>query len=234
MKNPLHRWLFGFVWMQCVFLVQNEQLFYDDMSVEPGDWTVDCVWTRNECATTCFMLSTMVCINPYAQRNSISTSGYKNIQLQYDIMPSSLSSSEKCRVSYKTTGSWIQVIDYGSSQNGQLLSESVTLSNANDQSSISIKFEIIATAEDGHYCYIDEVYIFGTPLSTNAPTNIPTINPISLHPTTNPTFNPTINPSNIPTINPTLNPTSIPTFNPICNPTSTPTFIPTFYPTVNF
>eukprot|EP01084_Bolivina_argentea_P051508 94762_1 len=139
MKNSVHGWLLIFVCMQCVFLVRSDELFYNNMSVVPGGWITDSVWTNNDyCSTKCFLLSTVLDNHPYAQRNSISTLGYKNIQLQYDIKPSGLSSNEDCRVSYKTTGSWITLIEYGSSQNGQLLSETVTLLNANNQSNISI------------------------------------------------------------------------------------------------
>ena len=172
--------------------------------------------------------------------NGISTIGYENIRLNYDIAIDrdyDGNINDTFRVYYSCDDNYeINIKTYsGNIFPVFILGEEILLPSLCDNvDNVTIRFQ--SESQFGN-AYIDNVNIYGSIIENNPtstptiePTNIPTNSP-SKAPTMTPTVSPSINPTGSPTFIPSGSPTNIPTKSPSTAPTMTPTVSPTKIPT---
>ena len=150
---------------------QYEQIYFDDFGDGNG-WVViqgsvilsqssHCLWT-----TYCLKLTN---VNAIAERRSISTNGYYDIHITFDINTVNYTWNDHCEVYYSTnygnTWNFLARYDENSDGSGQYLSPP---SNADDDSGFEIR--VVNNVRTNHKdCFIDSLRIMGIAI-TPSPT----------------------------------------------------------------
>lgn len=150
------------------------QLWYDDMSVGK-DWNVTgkAADELNNCH-----IGSCVKINEGAviKRQFLSTQNYDNIQLTYSIKVSNLEHTEFCALYYSTNGAkWVLLKKYTKNHNEELFENQMIDLPYNTYNNPNVQIQFMFGANHDHNflngsCFIDELYIHGTPVMNIAQT----------------------------------------------------------------
>ena len=136
--------------------------------------------TSDNCdSNRCILIRTSDPAPANLTRYSISTQGYQNLRLQFSII-GHYNSQSRCRVLYSVDGGFdfYEIADIPGTSTLYADEERYLDSIANNVNSLAIRISSYSQGlgTDLRFCYVDEVYLYGTTMPTAAPT-IPTIAP---------------------------------------------------------
>jgi len=219
----------------------KQQLFYNDgtetssfnsqtgnVDIRNGD--SDC---PNGSSNTCLRLRGQDSEDNIDERIEIvvdSTVGFYDITLEFDAKGAS--GINNCYATYKVGYSVLVSFQTIWTTNGNAFDGTFVFNLNADNTDDDLRIRIGNNDRIGDQCHIDNIYVFGIPI-TPSPTDEPTINP-SISPTKSPSTTPSVSPSLIPSITPTQSteiPTNFPTKTPSLSPSLLPSQTPTKYPT---
>ena len=150
---------------------QHQQIYFDDFGNGAG-WVVPTpsvgVAIYSQCPRTRYCLR-LTGIAATAQRHSISTNGFWDIYLKFDINTWNYTKDDYCEIYYSTNygSSWTMMNRYSNADDGNDMEAYPGTDAANDYG-FEIRFiNNVATAHKD--CYVDSFGVFGIPI-TPSPT----------------------------------------------------------------
>eukprot|EP01084_Bolivina_argentea_P035695 66155_1 len=164
----------------------------------------------------------------------VSTLGYDNVRILYDVYPEGLEGKEDdfCYVKYSNDGgsNWQIGATYDDKDKDSTHSNEINCNSAaENNANFRVQFAAINNAYDtkkkDDWCNWRDMEVLADLIPTPDPTTSPT--GATSSPTPNPTNNPTPTPTNNPSKSPTNNPSKSPTKYPSTSPSKYPTTPPT-------
>ncbi len=120
----------------------------------------------------------------------ISTAGYTNISVTWNMAASSLESNEYCYVEYNTGSGWVVIGTVANGQDNSTFYNGIAsnISGADNNANFQVRYRIQTANSVGDYCYAEDVTVTGT--SGASPTNTPTATPTPTNTPPGPTLTP--------------------------------------------
>jgi hypothetical protein len=105
---------------------------------------------------------------------TISTVGYTNISVTWNMAASSLENNEYCYVEYNSGSGWVLIGTVANGQDNSTFYNGTTsnISGADNNASFQVRYRIQTANSSGDYCYAEDFTVSGT--SGASPTNTPT------------------------------------------------------------
>lgn len=105
---------------------------------------------------------------------TISTVGYTNISVTWNMAASSLESNEFCYVEYNTGSGWVIIGTVADGQDNSTFYNGTTsnISGADNNANFQVRYRIQTANSSGDYCYAEDITVSGN--SGASPTNTPT------------------------------------------------------------
>lgn len=104
---------------------------------------------------------------------TISTVGYTDISITWNMAASSLENNEYCYVEYNTGSGWVVIGTVANGQDNSTFYNGTTssISGANNNANFQVRYRIQTANSSGDYCYAEDITVSGS--SGASPTNTP-------------------------------------------------------------
>jgi hypothetical protein len=116
---------------------------------------------------------------------TVSTIGYTNISVAWNMAASSLENNEYCYVEYNSGSGWVLIGTVANGQDNSSFYNGTTnnISGADNNSTFQIRYRIQTGNSGGDYCYAEDVTVSGTSGASPTNTPVPTATPQGPTPT---------------------------------------------------
>jgi hypothetical protein len=116
---------------------------------------------------------------------TVSTVGYTNISVTWNMAASSLENNEYCYMEYNTGSGWTLIGTVANGQDNSSYYNGTTsnISGADNNSNFQIRYRIQTANSSGDYCYAEDITVSGTSGASPTNTPVPTATPQGPTPT---------------------------------------------------